>query len=131
MTDEAALIIYDGDCIFCSNYARLVRLRETVGKVELLDARSDDPRIATYWRHGYDLNEGMLFVYGGRVHHGADAMHVLASLSGSSTWFSRLNRSILSNRVTATLLYPLLKLGRRVTLLARGKSLMARPHLDA
>jgi hypothetical protein len=38
MSDEAALIVYDGECILCQSYARLLRLRETVGKVELLDA---------------------------------------------------------------------------------------------
>jgi hypothetical protein len=66
MSDEAALIVYDGECILCQSYARLLRLRETVGKVELLDARSSDPRVSSYWRQGYDLNEGMLFVYRGK-----------------------------------------------------------------
>jgi predicted DCC family thiol-disulfide oxidoreductase YuxK len=129
MADDPALVIYDGDCIFCSNYARLIRLRETVGKVELVDARSGDPRIASYWRDGYDLNEGMLFVYKGRVHHGSDAVHVLAGLSSPVSWFNRLNRSIFSSRSASTLLYPLLKVGRRITLLARGKGLMSAPDL--
>ena len=130
MSDEPALIIYDGDCIFCQNYARLVRLRDTVGKVELLDARSGDPRIARYWREGYDLNEGMLFVYRGQVYYGSDAVHVLAGLSGSTSWFNRLNRAIFSSRGASTLLYPMLKLGRRLTLAARGKGLIAEPRLD-
>ncbi len=29
---DPALIIYDGDCIFCQNYVRLVRLRETLAR---------------------------------------------------------------------------------------------------
>jgi predicted DCC family thiol-disulfide oxidoreductase YuxK len=130
MVDEAALIIYDGDCIFCQNYARLVRLRDTVGKVEMLDARSSDPRVERYWRKGYDLNEGMLFVYQGKVYHGSDAVFVLAGLSSSTSWFNRLNRAIFSRRAAATTLYPLLKLGRRVTLLARGKGLISEPSLE-
>jgi predicted DCC family thiol-disulfide oxidoreductase YuxK len=129
MTQEATVIIYDGDCIFCQNYARLVRLRDTVGKVEMLDARSKDPRVERYWRQGYDLNEGMLFVYRGKVYHGSDAVHVLAGLSSSTSWFNRLNRSIFSNRTASTVLYPLLKLGRRAALLARGKGLISEPSL--
>ena len=27
MTQEATVIIYDGDCIFCQNYARLAALK--------------------------------------------------------------------------------------------------------
>lgn len=121
MTDEPALIIYDGDCIFCQNYVKLVRLRETIGKVELVDARSDDPRVAAYQRQGYDLNEGMLFVWKGQVHHGSDAVHVLGGLSTEEGWFNRLNKAIFSSRTASTLLYPFLKAGRRLTLLARGK----------
>lgn len=124
MPDAPALIVYDGDCIFCQNYVRLVRLRETIGNVELLDARSGDPRIAEYRSQGYDLNEGMLFVWSGRVHHGSDAVHVLSGLSTDTGWFNRLNRAVFSSRAAATLLYPLLKLGRRATLFARGKSLI-------
>ncbi len=130
MSDEAALIIYDGDCIFCQNYVRYVRLRETVGKVEMLDARSNDPRLSTYWQQGYDLNEGMLFVYKGRAYYGSDAVHVLAGLSSPISWFNRLNRAIFSSRTASTVLYPLLKLGRRVTLFARGKTLISEPTLE-
>ncbi|MBV8425848.1 MAG: DUF393 domain-containing protein [Hyphomicrobiales bacterium] len=130
MNEEAALIIYDGDCIFCQNYARFVRLREAVGKVELLDARSKDPRLSTYWRRGYDLNEGMLFVYKGKTYYGSDAVHVLAGLSSPVSWFNRLNRAIFSSRAASTLLYPLLKVGRRLTLVARGRTLIDDPTLE-
>jgi predicted DCC family thiol-disulfide oxidoreductase YuxK len=129
VAEDKTLIIYDGDCIFCKNYARLVRLRETVGDVEMIDARSSDPRIAEYWRRGYDLNEGMLFVYKGRVHYGSEAVHVIASLSNPSSWFSRLNIVIFSRKLAADLLYPILKIGRRVTLILRGRQLISRPEV--
>lgn len=122
-----SLIVYDGDCIFCQNYVRFVRLRETVGKVELLDARSDDPRVAAYWRQGYDLNQGMLFVHQGRVFHGHEAVNVLANLSSGSTLFNRLNRALLSDAALARMIYPLLKLGRRATLLMRRRRLLDDP----
>ena len=130
MNEESALIIYDGDCIFCQNYVRYVRLRETVGKVEMLDARSNDPRLSTYWQRGYDLNEGMLFVYNGKAYYGSDAVHLLAGLSSPISWFNRLNRAIFSNRTASTVLYPLLKIGRCLTLFARGKTLISEPTLE-
>jgi predicted DCC family thiol-disulfide oxidoreductase YuxK len=124
---DAALIVYDGACILCRNYARLVRLREAIGPVELLDARSQDPRIASYWRQGYDLDQGMLFVHGGKIHYGGDTVHALALLSGRSARFNRLNAAIFSNRATATVLYPLLKLARRLSLLVYGKGRLRSP----
>jgi predicted DCC family thiol-disulfide oxidoreductase YuxK len=126
MEDEPAIIIYDGDCIFCKNYVRLLRLREAVGRVELLNARSGDPRVARYWRLGYDLNEGMLFVYNGMIYHGAAAMHLLARLSSRCSSCNRFNSALFSSRAASEFLYPALKLGRRVTLFLRGKKPLRR-----
>ncbi|HEX4271745.1 MAG TPA: DCC1-like thiol-disulfide oxidoreductase family protein [Rhizomicrobium sp.] len=122
-----ALVIYDGDCVFCQNYVKFVKLKEAVGPVELLDARSGDPRLSHYWVQGYDLNEGMLFVYRGRVYHGHDAVNMLALLSSNSSVFNRLNQMLLSNRKVAAAVYPLLKLGRRLVLALRNKTLIAAP----
>ncbi len=122
-----ATIVYDGDCIFCNNYAKLVNLRKTVGPVDMVDARSDSPLVKKLWRDGYDLNAGMAFLYQGRVHHGADAVNVLAGLSTTSSTFNRLNRAIFSSAWASHVLYPLLKLGRRMTLLVRGKGMLAKP----
>lgn len=123
-----ALVVYDGDCFFCQNYAALVRLKASVGPVELLDARSDDPRVADYWRQGYDLNEGMLFVYQGRVFHGHDATRMLAALSSTDTLFSTFNRLALSHPIAARLSYPVFKLGRFASLMLRGKRLLDDPR---
>ncbi|GGL71743.1 thiol-disulfide oxidoreductase DCC family protein [Wenxinia marina] len=124
---EASLIVYDGECVFCQNYVRFVRLRETVGPIELIDARSGDHRVRAFQRQGYDLNEGMLFVHNGTVHHGADAVHKMALLSSSSGLANRMNQVVLSNGTLARLIYPVLKAGRRITLLARGRRQIAPP----
>jgi predicted DCC family thiol-disulfide oxidoreductase YuxK len=127
MCAQSTLIIYDGECVFCQNFVRLVRLREAVGRVELIDARSGDPRVAAYQRQGVDLNEGMLVVWNERIYHGAEAVHVLGGLSNATGWVNRFNRAIFSRRVASQFIYPLLKLGRRVTLAVRGKSLIKPP----
>ena len=79
--------------------------------------------VGRHQKLGFDLNAGMMLIWRGAVYHGADAVHALAGLSGSSTWFNRLNRAILSHRASARLLYPILKLGRRAALALRGKPL--------
>lgn len=128
MSADKSLIIYDGDCVFCQNYVRFLRLKKAVGEVELLDARSGDPRVAAYWKAGYDLNEGMLFVHKGSIFHGAEAVHVLATLTGSQDWLNRLNARLFSSKAAARLLYPALKAGRNLTLIARGRSKIKVPN---
>lgn len=123
---EPALVVYDGECIFCQNYVRMLRLKDSVGKVELVDARSDDPRVRDLLARGYDLDEGMVFSYRGRIYHGSDAVNALALLASPSTLFNKLNASILSRPATARLLYPWLKAGRRLTLWVRGRGLIGK-----
>jgi predicted DCC family thiol-disulfide oxidoreductase YuxK len=120
-----AVVVYDGECIFCQNYVRMLRLRDSVGHVELVDARSDDPRVRDLIAQGYDLDEGMVFSYQDRIYHGSDAVHALALLASPSTLFNRFNASVLSRPKTARLVYPWLKAGRRVTLWIRGRTMIA------
>ncbi|CAN0407117.1 unnamed protein product, partial [Scytosiphon promiscuus] len=36
------VIVYDGECPFCSQYVKMLRIHESVGTVRLIDARSSD-----------------------------------------------------------------------------------------
>lgn len=128
---DAALVVYDGECIFCQNYVRMLRLRDSVGHVELVDARSDDPRVRAMQHRGYDLDEGMVFAWKGRIYHGADAVNALALLASPSSLFNRLNAAILSRPAVARAVYPLLKAGRRATLWVRGRGAIEHPGPDA
>lgn len=119
---DPAYIVYDGECIFCQNYVSFIRLKDAVGPVELIDARSDDPRVADLVARGFDLDEGMVFVIRGQVHHGADAVQVLAQLTSSVGMLNRLNGRIFVSPALTRALYPAMKLGRRMTLMVRGRS---------
>ena len=98
---EGAVIVYDGDCPFCSRYAALVTLQ---------DARAGGPLVARLTAEGYDLDEGMVLVYGGRIYHGADCMHMLALLSGGGGAANRLFASVFRHPGAARRLYPVLRL---------------------
>lgn len=119
---DAPYIIYDGECPFCSTYVKFMRLRESVGKVELLDAREGGAVVDSVRQLGYDLNEGMIFYYGGQYYYGADAVQMLSMLSGSRGWLNRLNASIFRSPARASMLYPFLRAGRNATLQLLGRS---------
>lgn len=87
-------VLYDGDCPFCSAYARLARLRQR-HDVELVDAREADELVGDLRRRGYDVDEGMIVLVDGEIHHGDDAAAFLelearSRLLPSSGWIRSL-----------------------------------------
>lgn len=123
MKQQQVLIVYDSACPFCTAYTSLVQLRKQF-QVELLSARSADPRVDEFLRRGYQLDEGMLLQIDQEVYVGADAMHRLATLSNRHRILNQMQRTIFSSRWLAHLLYPLLRWVRRLALLVRGVPLI-------
>jgi len=113
-------IVYDGECPFCSSYVTLLRLREAVGPVRLINARELPGALLDELRGNHDLDAGMLFIRDGSIYHGDTAVHHLALLSSPSGLFNRLNALVLGQERLARRLYPALRLGRRLALALRG-----------
>ena len=88
-------------------------------QVELLSARSADERIKEFLALGYRLDDGMLVQIDGLVYAGAEAMHQLATISNQHGMLNQMQRFVFSRKWLAHLLYPLLRLGRRLVLLIR------------
>ncbi|MEO0437882.1 MAG: DCC1-like thiol-disulfide oxidoreductase family protein [Pseudomonadota bacterium] len=109
-------LVYDGDCPVCCQYVRYLRLRDAVGPVELVSARESHPVVHRLKQDGYDLNEGIAFVRGGTVYYGKDCVTHLALLSTPVGAFNRVNAAIFSSERASAVLYPILKLGRKLLL---------------
>ena len=115
-------VVYDGQCPFCSRYVSLLRLRDTLGRVELVNAREGGPVVDEILAAGLDLDEGMVLKIDGRFYHGDECIHRLALLSSSSSLFNRVNRAIFRSPTLSRLLYPLLRSGRNCMLHLLGRS---------
>lgn len=112
-TDSAdLLIVYDGECPFCSNYVRILRLREAAGAVQLVDARSQHELVSRF---------------GGRVYYGDECLHLLALLSTDSGLFNRMNNAVFRSRTLSRVLYPVLRSGRNLTLKLLGRTKIPSP----
>ena len=118
---EPAYVVYDGECPFCTSFVKLVRLRETLGPVELVNARTAHPVVERLRHAGFDLNEGMAFVHQGVVHHGDEAVHRLALLSTPVGPFNAMNRWVFESPARARALYPFLRAGRNAALKLLGR----------
>lgn len=114
-------IVYDGECPFCSAYVKLLRLREAIGPVELIDARGRHPILQEIRQAGLDLDDGMVVKTGGRLYHGGDCLHVLAMLSTRAGLFNRLVGAIFRSPRLSRALYPSLRAGRNAALRLLGR----------
>jgi len=114
-------VYYDGECPFCTRYVRMLRLKEAVGHLRLIDLRENSEIRSELLRQGFDLDQGMVVEIGGRRYGGGEATNQLALMSTPINWFNKLNRLIFSNAQMSRLSYPVLRTGRWVTLFAMGR----------
>jgi DCC1-like thiol-disulfide oxidoreductase len=121
-----AWIVYDGQCPFCSRYVQLLRLHESLGRGELVDARAGGPVVDEVVRAGLDLDDGMILKLGDTFYHGDDCIHRLALLSTPSSTFNRLNGLVFRSPTAARVLYPVLRAGRNAVLALLGRRKIAR-----
>lgn len=110
-------LVYDGDCPFCSNYVAFLDLKKRFPDLELVNARDypNHPAVETVRSKGLLIDDGMALVDGDQVHHGAEAIHALATDRG-------INGRVFGSLRRAKALYPLLRAGRNLTLKLMGRS---------
>ncbi|RSK38349.1 DUF393 domain-containing protein [Rhodovulum iodosum] len=114
-------LLYDGDCPFCSRYVALVRIRDAVGPLRLINAREGGPEFDEVMAKGLDLDGGMVLKLSGQFYHGQDSIHALALLSAATGPISRFNGWVFRSRTRAAVLYPVLRAGRNMTLRLLGR----------
>ena len=118
------LIYYDGDCPFCSRYASLVDLRRH-GDIQLVNLRDAPEQRHQFFEQGLDPDKGMVVEIDGKLYGGADAMHMISLLDRKNSSAAKITRLAFSNRLIATALYPVLRLGRNTLLLFLGRERLA------
>lgn len=113
---------YDGACPICTYVAHALKIMESVGRLHLVDARADadHPLIHRIAAERLDLDEGMVIQFGGRLYHGADALHVMALLGSKHGWFNRANALLFRSPRLARLAYPLMRGGRNLLIRLLG-----------
>ena len=115
------LVVYDKQCPACDYYCNLVRIRESVGRLILVDARDGGPVMTEITAKGLDIDQGMVVKIGDEIYYGPDAIHVLALMGTNKGFFNRLAYWSFRSRTVSKILYPILKSSRNLLLKALGK----------
>lgn len=115
------LIIYDGECPFCSRYVQMLRLQNAVSKVSLIDARSDPAYAREMLEKGMNIDDGMLVVYSDKLYYASDAVNILAILTTPSDAFNYLTAFLFKGKKTSRFLYPVCRFFRNSVLKVLGR----------
>ena len=116
------LLVYDKECPACDNYVRVVRIREDIGRLVLVDAREDSPIMREITARGLDIDEGMVLKMGDALYYGSDAIHMLALIGSRSGVLNRLNHHLFRSKRLAGVLYPMLRGCRNLLLKVLGRT---------
>jgi len=116
LAESDLLLVYDKECPACNNYCKMVRIRESVGQLQLVDAREDTPIMQEITKAGLDIDQGMVLKMGDELYYGSDAIHALSLISSRSGVFNRLNFWIFKSKRISSVLYPVMRSGRAILL---------------
>jgi predicted DCC family thiol-disulfide oxidoreductase YuxK len=119
---EGISIIYDGECPFCSAYVKMLRLREAVGKVTLVNARQCPDLVNELAGQDLKIDEEMVVVYSGAIYSGGEAINVLALLTSPSGIINRFVSGVMKKPNRARTFYPYLRGGRNLALKLLGRA---------
>ena len=121
-TKPEVVIVYDKQCPACDYYCNLVRIKESVGQLRLVDARDGGAIMAEITAKGLDIDQGMVVKVGDTIYYGPDAIHVLALMGTNRGLFNRLAYWSFRSHTISKVLYPVLKACRNLLLKLLGKT---------
>jgi predicted DCC family thiol-disulfide oxidoreductase YuxK len=121
-TAREVLVVYDKQCPACDYYCNLVRIKESVGRLVLMDARDGGPVMEEITARGLDIDQGMVVKIGDELYYGPEAIHVLALMGTNTGFFNRVAYWSFRSRAVSRILYPVLKACRNLLLKLLGKT---------
>ncbi len=109
-------LVYDKECPACDLYCKLIRIRESIGKLILVDARKPGSFMGKITAARLDIDQGMVLIVGDRMYYGVDAIHTLAIMGTRSGIFNRLAYWCFKSRAVSSVVYPVLRSCRNLLL---------------
>lgn len=119
---EKIFLVYDRECPACNAYCQVVKIRESVGNLIIVDARENSDVLQEITAQGFDIDQGMVLKLGEQFYYGSDAIHTLALIGSRSGVFNRLNYWIFKSKRLSSIVYPVLRFFRNLLLRSLRKT---------
>jgi predicted DCC family thiol-disulfide oxidoreductase YuxK len=119
---EEILLVYDRECPACNVYCQVVKIRESVGHLRIVDARESSEVLHEITAKGLDIDQGVVLKMGDQLYYGSDAIHTLALIGSRSGILNRINYWVFKSKTMSSILYPFLRFLRNFLLKILGKS---------
>jgi predicted DCC family thiol-disulfide oxidoreductase YuxK len=119
---EEVLLVYDRECPACNAYCQVVKIRESVGNLRIVDARENSEVLHEITAKGLDIDQGVVLKMGDQLYYGSDAIHTLALIGSRSGILNRINYWVFRSKTMSSILYPFLRFLRNLLLKILGKS---------
>jgi predicted DCC family thiol-disulfide oxidoreductase YuxK len=114
------VLVYDGGCPFCRQFALGTELSSGLPELELRDGRADHDLRAALNARGLYLAQGAVLLEGEQAWHGAEAISELCRRLAPSGPLQKLFGGLFTGPSRARRIYPVLLLARRLALRWRG-----------
>ncbi len=120
--EEPLYFVYDGECPICQLGASSYGVRQSVGELVTVDARTEaeHPVMQDVRTAGLNLDEGMVLKYQGRLYQGDDALALMARLGADNNLLNAINNRLFRSPRVASACYPAMRLARRLALKLKG-----------
>jgi hypothetical protein len=115
------VIVYDGECPFCSNYVNFLKIRGKFGKTILVNARVEKSVVRELQEMTFDINKGMAVSYNSIWYYGPDAINFLSSVNKNEGVARKIHNALFSTASRANFFYPILVFCRNITLKILGR----------
>lgn len=122
LSSREILLAYDEECPICDAYCHMVRIRDSIGTLKLVNARDAGEAMNEITLRGLDIDQGMVLKVDDVLYYGSDAIFALASMSSASGPLNRMNHWLFRSRARARILYPVLRVGRNLLLKVMRKA---------
>lgn len=108
--------VYDGECPICQMGAHLFKIRQNLGVLHTVDARSEKnhPIIKEVNDAQLNLDFGMVLKYEGKLYQGDEALVVMVNIGDEKDVFNSVNRALFRFKTLSKLCYPFMKIARDI-----------------
>ena len=114
--------VYDGECPLCQMGASLYRIRQSVGQLHVVDARTEaeHPVMQEINQAELNVDAGMVIKYREQLYQGDKALHLMAQLGADSGWLNKVNNRLFQFQALSIISYPFMRLARNIALCLKG-----------